>query len=145
MRLKALLPVAVAGLIGVMIVAVQGQAQSTEVANAKPVAVLVQKPQQLPVVLESSEQLRRGTIGVPAREVHVIVCGQAVEALAADHEHNALLNQTTQAGVRVVACGISLEKFDIPSDALNANVEIVANGLLEMVRLNDEGSTSLEL
>lgn len=138
--------VAIVGLLAVLVLGFQTRAQmSGPTSTAAPVAILVQNPQQLPVVLRTAGEMHAGSPDMPARDVHVIVCGRAVEGLAAGNEHEALLEETTAAGVRVAACGISLDKVEMSPDSLVEGVDTVQNGLTEMVKLADDGAVTLPL
>jgi intracellular sulfur oxidation DsrE/DsrF family protein len=46
--------------------------------------------------------------------------------------------------VRVAACGISLERAGVDPSALVPSVEVVPNGLVEVLRLQRDGFLSVE-
>jgi hypothetical protein len=50
-----------------------------------------------------------------------------------------------EAGVRVVACGLAMEKVGIAETELVDGVAVVPNGFHELLRLQNEGYVSLQL
>lgn len=108
------------------------------------VVLLVQDSKPLPVVLKTSRQMLEGK-GFPVPDVTVVVCGKAVTALEAGSETEAALDDALAGRVRVVACGISLEKLQLAPDRLTDGVEVVENGLLEVIQLQAKGYLSVEL
>ena len=80
-----------------------------------------------------------------AAEVTVVVCGEAVGAITKEGEHAALVRESHQAGVRVTACGLSLKEKGLAATALAPEVEVVPNGLTELLRLQAQGYRTLEL
>lgn len=70
--------------------------------------------------------------------------GRAVVALdptvkAVPQEVRKHAQEARAAGVRLVACGNALEKFDIDPKALQPQAEVVPNGVAELARLVAEG------
>ncbi len=108
------------------------------------VVLLVQGPQQLQPVLATAGELLAGR-GLPAREVRVIACGGALDALLAGSPAERQVADARAAGVAVVACGLTLQKKGIDPGRLQAGVEVVPNGIVEALRLESEGWLSLTL
>lgn len=70
--------------------------------------------------------------------------GRSIVALdptvkAVPGEVRKLAQEARAAGVRLVACGNALEKFDIDPKALQPQAEVVPNGIDELSRLVAEG------
>lgn len=116
-----------------------------EVARNEPVraVMLVQKPQHLKLALRTGAEMLAGK-GLPAKVITVIVCGDEVTSLRAGSELEPDLVAARTAGVRIAACGISLERSGVDAKALSAAVEVVPNGLLEVLRLQHDGYLSIE-
>ncbi len=107
-------------------------------------AILVQNPKQLPVVLKTCEEMLAGE-GFPVSEATIVVCGQAVQSLQRDSDEAALIGRSAKNGVRVTACGISLDKLKVRRDRLVPEVQVVTNGLVELLKLQKRGFHSIEL
>lgn len=108
------------------------------------VLFLVQQPPQLKAALATGQQSLSGR-GFPAREVEVLVCGPAITSLLAGDAMEARLAEAKQAGIRVVACGLTLAEKGIAPDKLSPSVEVVENGLVEALQRQAEGFRSVEL
>lgn len=139
-----------AGVLGALLVAVALPAQAGKpVSLAQPsteerVLLLVQQPPQLVAALTTGEQSLRGE-GFPAKEVEIIVCGPAIASLVKGHPLEPRLEAAKKRGLRVVACGLTLEEKGISRDAITAHVGIVDNGLVEALKRQAEGFRSVEL
>lgn len=121
---------------------------ATDTAAEGPrTAYLVRGADALPVVLMSARtSLTRGAAeGFTATAADVVVVGPAVEALTADGPHGDALQTSLDAGVRVVACGLALEKMGVAESDLIDGVDTVPNGFHELFHLQDEGYETLQL
>ncbi len=106
------------------------------------VVLLVQTAQHLDVAFLTARELVATN---EAREVRVLACGPAVSALRADGPAAAKVAERDRAHVRVLACGLSLERAGIAPSALAPEVEVVPNGIVEVLRLQRAGFRSVEL
>lgn len=120
-------------------------ANSGAVARHDPirVAMLVQKRQHLQLALRTGAEMLAGRT-LPAKAVTVIVCGDEVGSLRTGSELEPELVAARSAGVRIAACGISLERSGIGQQELSSAVEVVPNGLVEVLRLQRDGYLSVE-
>lgn len=107
------------------------------------VAMLVQKRQHLQLALRTGAEMLAGRT-LPAKAVSVIVCGEEVSSLRAGSELEPELVAARSAGVRIAACGISLERSGLDAKELSSAVEVVPNGLVEVLRLQRDGYLSIE-
>jgi hypothetical protein len=114
-------------------------------AAAAETAYLVRSPGMLPVVLMSARQSLNGEVEFSAAAADVIAVGPAVKGLTADGQHADAVATSLDAGVRVVACGLAMEKVGITETELVDGVAIVPNGFHELLRLQNEGYVSLQL
>jgi hypothetical protein len=112
---------------------------------AAETAYLVRSPGMLPVVLMSARQSLNGNADFSAAAADVIAVGPAVKGLTADGQHADAVARSLDAGVRVVACGLAMEKVGVAEGDLVGGVEVVENGFHELLRLQDEGYVSLQL
>lgn len=112
-------------------------------ASTKAV-MLVQKEQHLRIALRTAKEMLHGT-RFAAQAVEVVVCGEASSSLVEGEPLEAELRAARDAGVRIVACGISLERSGIDPETVSRAVEVVDNGLLEVFHRQSEGYLSVEL
>ncbi|WP_242343696.1 DoxX family membrane protein [Anaeromyxobacter terrae] len=138
-----------AAIAAALLLAAGGLAPASTARAAEPpaerrVVLLVQGAQQLDPVLTTAGQMLAGR-GLPAREVRVIACGGALEALLRGSPAEGQVAKATAAGVQLVACGLTLEKKGIEPSRLQAGVGVVPNGIVEALRLESEGWLSLAL
>jgi len=110
-------------------------------------AYLVRTADALPVVLMSARTslTRDAGEGFTASAADVVVVGPAVKALVTDGAHAKALQKSLDAGVRVVACGLAMEKTGVAEDDLIDGVDTAPNGFHELFRLQDQGYETLQL
>lgn len=75
----------------------------------------------------------------------IIVCGEAVTSLAQPGAKNWVAEINSLDGVSLVACGLSLEKFNIPAASLVPGIGTIKNGLVTAFELQKRGYLSVEL
>lgn len=85
------------------------------------------------------------SISTPPESMEVVVNGHAVRYLLASGPESERVTQMAQAGVDIVACGNSLERFGYADSALADGVDTVPAGVAEVVRAQQRGSTYLKL
>ncbi len=105
------------------------------------VVLLVRTERHLQVALKTAADLR----AAHPREVHVLVCGDAVTALRRGAPLEPALEAAKAQGTRVVACGLSLTDKQVDPAELSPHVDQVPNALVEAVHLQDRGFRSIEL
>lgn len=120
----------------------QNQSQSVETSN---VVLAVRTPRHLNVAMLTARQMLDGEGSFTAARVDVVACGDAVVSLTQDSEGAVAVRDTLDRGVRIVACGITIEQKGIDPSTLLPRVEVVPNGLTEIVRLQSIGFYSVEL
>lgn len=128
------------------------KAEATSVMdNQKPTVeakdnfgILLRKGNHLKVAVRTAQEIRenpRFNMG----KFEVIVCGQEVEKLRAESELAKTLEEAARLGVKVKACGISLQKFGVEAESLDTHVEVVPNGLMRAFEMEKEGYLMTEL
>lgn len=122
-----------------------GAGVPAESAHGGPVraVMLVQKAQHIKLALRTGAEMLAGK-HLPAKAITVVVCGEEVASLRAGSELEPELAAARSAGVRIAACGISLDRAGIDAKALSPSVEVVPNGLVEVLRLQRDGYLSVE-
>ena len=149
LRLRSLLFGAAAFLL--LPLSVQAQPTTSppeETASEGPrTAYLVRTADMLPVVLMSARTslTRDASAGFTASAADVVVVGPAVKGLVSGGAHADALQKSLDAGVRVVACGLALEKTGVSESDLLDGIDTAPNGFHELLRLQHEGYETLQL
>ncbi len=121
------------------------EAASAKVAS-KNVAILVREERHLHVAIETLIQGQKEKSNPRVVKGTVVVCGKpGVAALSKESKIKEDLVKGLAAGIRIVACGLSLKEAAMPREDLFSGIEIIENGLWEMIRLQSEGYVSIEL
>jgi intracellular sulfur oxidation DsrE/DsrF family protein len=121
-------------------------APSQAAADAPRTAYLVRNADMLPVVLMSARTSLTGEAeDFNAAAADVVVVGPAVKGLVTDGSHAEALTKSLDAGVRVVACGLAMEKTGVAESDLLDGIDTAANGFHELFRLEAEGYVTLQL
>lgn len=117
-------------------------------AEEKPrTAYLVRSADALPVVLMSARTSLAPTdeTSLTAAAADVVVVGPAVKGLVSGGPHADALQKSLDAGVRVVACGLAMEKTSVAESDLIDGIDTAPNGFHELLRLQDQGYETLQL
>lgn len=114
--------------------------KSDDSKKPRRVAFLLQAPRPLKNVLATAQELR-----ADGAEVTVMACGQSVRSLVTGGDNEAIAHQAREDGIRIAACGLTLNELSIEAETLTRGVEVVPNGLLEMLRLQELGYRTVDL
>ena len=106
--------------------------------------VLTKKVDQLKPIILTAEALALED-GERFGDFQVIVCGQDISQLADKDKMKDFLSQAEKAGVHLIACGFSLNKFKVERKDIPQEMEIVENGILHNFQLQKKGYYSLGL
>lgn len=112
--------------------------------SARHYVVLTKKIQQLKPILLAAEELKAEDGGAFGNFV-VIVCGQEIGGITDAATMDAFLKRADELGVTLVACGFSLNKFEVDRNAVPEEMKIVENGILYNFQLQKKGYYSLGL
>lgn len=118
--------------------------QSQQQAPTKT-ALGVRTPRHVKVALLTAQQLIDGEHDYRADKVAIVVCGGGVESLVKGGELEEKLQNIQSDAVSIAACGLTLNQKNIDPDTLVDGVDVVPNGIIELLRLQDEGYLSVEL
>lgn len=80
-----------------------------------------------------------------ANSIHhfeVVICGKIVTEF---NDNADLIDDATQAGIKLSACGMSLNKFSITEGELPQGVGVVPNGLIRIFDLQEQGYKTITL
>lgn len=110
------------------------------------VAFLVRQPNHLKAAFLTLDQMNAGKFSLDYQKAVIVVCGpKGVSALKKNSAFEKNLAEMKSKNVKVKACGLSLNKMNLSREALSEGVEVVENGLYEMIRLKSEGFISVDL
>ena len=75
----------------------------------------------------------------------IIVCGKDVGELTDPKKITEIYKRANHQGVKLIACGFSLKKFNVDRKKLPKGMEIVENGILHNLQLQTKNYINLEL
>ena len=119
------------------------QAQETN-TNKNNYVVLTKKVVQLQPIILTAEALK-AEVGKNFGNFEVIICGQEIGDITDAEKINKFIKKAKKAGVTLVACGFSLNKFKIDRASVPKDIKIVENGILYNFQLQKENYKSLSL
>lgn len=106
--------------------------------------VLSKNIQQLKPVLLTANALEEED-GKNYGDFYVVICGKTVKDIANNPEFSKLLELAKSQNVKVFACGISLNNFNINPEELPDNIAITENGILYGFQLVKKGFITLTI
>lgn len=78
-------------------------------------------------------------------EFHIVICGNTVNDIPNNTEFIELLKQSKKQNVRVFACGLSLDQFNVSSDQLPDDIDTIDNGILYGLQVAKKGFITLTI
>ena len=78
-------------------------------------------------------------------DFQVIICGKEIGDITDPEKINGFIEKATKAGVQLVACGFSLNKFQVDKTKIPEEIEVVENGILHNFQLQKKGYKSISL
>ena len=106
--------------------------------------VLTKKIPQLQPILITAEKLREED-GSDFGAFEVIICGQEIGGITDPAAMDTFIEKAEALGVKLIACGFSLNKFKVDRNAVPEQMEVVENGILYNFQLQKKGYMSLGL
>ncbi|AWW33036.1 sulfur reduction protein DsrE [Echinicola strongylocentroti] len=106
--------------------------------------VLTRNVAQLKPILLAAEALAKED-GGKFGEFQVVICGKTVKDLVDKALMEPLLKTAKEQRVTLLACGFSLQKFDVNPDGLPREISVTENGILYGLQLQKEGYYSITL
>lgn len=119
-----------------------GAAAESEQTRA---AIGVRKPKHVEVAVMSARQMLAGEAEQSADRVDIVTCGPAIRSLATGSDRADIVREGLEAGVRLKACGVTIERMGFDKSKFIDGVEVVPNGFVELIRLQKQGFHSIEL
>jgi intracellular sulfur oxidation DsrE/DsrF family protein len=106
--------------------------------------VLTKKVPQLQPIILTAEALKAED-GDAFGDFQVIICGQEIGDITDAEKMNDFIEKAEKAGVRIIACGFSLNKFKIDKTKIPNEIKVVENGILYNFQLQKKGYKSISL
>ena len=106
--------------------------------------VLTKKVEQLHPIILTAEALKeeeRENFG----DFQVIICGKEIGDITDAEKINIFIEKAEKAGVQLVACGFSLNKFKVDKTKVPKEIKTIENGILHNFQLQKKGYKSISL
>lgn len=119
------------------------QAQQVDKSKNNYVVLTTKVPQLQPIIL-TAEALKAEE-GEAFGDFQVIICGKDIGQITDPEIINTFIEKAEKAGVQIIACGFSLNKFKVDKTKVPTSMNIVENGILYNFQLQKKGYKSLSL
>ena len=106
--------------------------------------VLTKKVAQLQPIILTAEALKEEE-GENFGDFQVIICGKEIGDITDAEKITKFIEKAEKAGVKLVACGFSLNKFKVDKTKVPKEMKIVENGIFYNFQLQKKGYKSLSL
>ena len=117
----------------------QAQAQDDVKHNY---VVLTKKIPQLKPILITAEKLKEED-GKSFGQFEIIICGQEIGDITDPSKVDEFISIAEGLGVKLIACGFSLNKFKVDRQAVPEEMEVVENGILYNFQLQKKDIKAL--
>lgn len=107
-------------------------------------AMLVRTEEHIKAAVKTASELQTYD-KFKTNEIEIIICGEAVQLLQKGSPVEEVLQKALNTNVRVVACGMSMEKQKVKKDSLIEGIKIEANGLVRIFELQIQNYRTIEL
>lgn len=145
----AVFVVSLLGLVAAGCAGPSSQTESSEGVQTRPAdtktAIGVRKPKHVGVALMTAEKMLSGEAAQKASAMVIVACGPAIRALAKQSKFAEDVRAGLGNGVRVKACGVTVERMGFDASRFIEGVEVVDNGFVELIRLQAAGYRTIEL
>lgn len=119
------------------------QAQNTNTTKNNYIVVTKKVPQFQPIIL-TAEALKAEEVN-DFGNFEILICGQLIGDITDPEKMGDFIEKAEKAGVTIVACGFSLNRFKIDRNKVPKEIKIVENGILYNFQLQKQGYKSLSL
>lgn len=106
--------------------------------------VLTKKVPQLQPIILTAEALKAEE-GDAFGDFQVIICGKEIGDITDVEKMGDFVEKAKKAGVKIIACGFSINKFKVDKTQVPKEIEIVENGILYNFQLQKKGYKSISL
>ena len=119
--------------------------RAQEIKNSKNnYVVLTKKVPQLQPIILTAEALKAED-GENFGDFQVIICGKEIGDITEADKIGKFIDKAEKAGVHIVACGFSLNKFNVDKKRIPKEIKVVENGILYNFQLQKKGYKSISL
>ncbi|MGV3529594.1 MAG: hypothetical protein ACO1OO_11915 [Flavisolibacter sp.] len=130
----------------VLLAGLWSPAQTTKAPAEDNLLFLLRQTEHINQAIKTLEQLQNGASSeLQTGHAVIIVCGQAVKSLTTDEAKGWVQRISRIPGTELMACGLSLNKFEIKKEDLVPGVTHTPNGLIKAFELQKQGYLSVEL
>jgi len=106
-------------------------------------ALLVMKALHLKTAINTGIEFKANSKKI---DFQIIVCGELVKEISQDTALQSLIkNAVTQHGLKVLACGLSIEQLKVDKSLLPNEIKVTKNGLIYMFGLQEKNYKSIVL
>ena len=113
-------------------------------ATSTRIISLTKKVPQLQPILLTAESLKAED-GEAFGDFQVIICGKEIGDITDTEKISDFIIKAEKAGVQLIACGFSLNKFKVDKTKVPKEIEVVENGILYNFQLQKKGYKSISL
>ncbi len=106
--------------------------------------VLTKNVAQLQPIILTAEALKAEE-GKAFGDFQVVICGKGIGDITDVEKMKDFVEKAEKAGVQLVACGFSLNKFKVDKTKIPKDIKTVENGILYNFQLQKKGYKSLSL
>lgn len=119
------------------------QAQHVDSSKNNYVILTKKIPQLQPIILTA--QALKAEEGSDFGDFKVIICGQNIGDITNPDKMKNFIEEAEKAGVEIIACGFSMNKFKVDKTKIPKKVTSVENGILYNLQLQKKGYKSLSI
>ncbi|NDI98953.1 hypothetical protein GWA97_07690 [Flavobacterium sp. LaA7.5] len=112
------------------------------IKKAGKYAMLVRNAEHLKASVKTATGLIKEN---PQLDFQIVVCGELVKSLVNDNELRQLMDKAKNGGIKILACGLSMDKFNITGKDLPSSVMVTQNGLVYIFGLQKNGYKTITL
>lgn len=131
-------------LIAVVLFSNSLHAQQKQEEQKQNYVVLTKKIPQLQPIILTAEALKAED-GEDFGDFQVVICGKNIGEITNPEKMSSFIRKAEKAGVKLVACGFSLDKFKVNKSDVPKEMKIVNNGIFYNFHLQKKGYKSLSL
>lgn len=132
--------------VATILISTIGFSQSTVKSKKDNLLFLLRQPEHINQALKTIEQLQaQPKTTLNAGKVVIIVCGEAVTSLTTKDAEAWVEKINKYSNVSLMACGLSLTKFNKTQNDLVKGIDYTENGFIKAFELQKKGYLSVEL
>lgn len=132
--------------VATLLVSTIGFSQKNKSGKKDNLLFLLRQTEHINQAIKTIDQLQTpATSSLNTGKVVIIVCGEAVTSLTTKEAEAWLDKISKYPNVKLMACGLSLAKFNKTQNDLVKGIEYTENGFIKAFELQKQGYLSVEL